>query len=258
MEIICPTCNKIFKIKPNKIRAINYCSNECRRKGKYINCLHCNKSFYVSAKSKKKFCCAKCGHTWRSQNMIGEQAANYKGTGRYKCAICNNDFISYSKNPKYCSVLCKNKSLIKDRILKMCEYCKKEIWLCPSVVKWQALRGYKNFFCCKKCEFDYKVAENHPRWISDRSLVKDQYKSIRWSKEMCDWRKMVYERDKYICQMCFKKGIYLNAHHIKKFADYPNIRFDINNGITLCKDCHQKTKGKEDIFEQQFMERIAK
>lgn len=65
---------------------------------------------------------------------------------------------------------------------------------------------------------------------------------IRTSRETKIWRKSVFERDNYICQNCKKKNCYLEAHHIKSFAYYPKLRFDINNGLTLCKDCHNKTK----------------
>jgi macrodomain Ter protein organizer (MatP/YcbG family) len=53
------------------------------------------------------------------------------------------------------------------------------------------------------------------------------------------WRNAVFERDQYICQKCEKKGCYLNAHHKKTFKDYPELRTCIDNGITLCLECHR-------------------
>jgi 5-methylcytosine-specific restriction endonuclease McrA len=59
------------------------------------------------------------------------------------------------------------------------------------------------------------------------------------------WRAKVFKRDKYTCQMCgykFEKGIKyksLQAHHIKQVALYPELIYDIDNGITLCVDCHR-------------------
>ena len=68
---------------------------------------------------------------------------------------------------------------------------------------------------------------------------------IRWSLEMRLWRAAVFERDVYTCKKCGAKGVYLNAHHIKPFAKFPKLRFDVDNGITLCKLCHMKEHGWE-------------
>jgi hypothetical protein len=52
------------------------------------------------------------------------------------------------------------------------------------------------------------------------------------------WIKSVFKRDKYTCQHCGRIGGKLNAHHIKPFAKYPELRLDVNNGITYCRQCH--------------------
>ena len=49
------------------------------------------------------------------------------------------------------------------------------------------------------------------------------------------------ERDNYTCQICGTRGGDLEADHIKPFAYYPDIRFELSNGRTLCKPCHRKT-----------------
>jgi transposase/5-methylcytosine-specific restriction endonuclease McrA len=75
-------------------------------------------------------------------------------------------------------------------------------------------------------------------------ITERNYKErIALTGEEKKWRKKVYNRDDYSCQICHdrsQKGspIELNAHHIKSWKDYPESRFDINNGITLCKSCH--------------------
>jgi len=65
---------------------------------------------------------------------------------------------------------------------------------------------------------------------------------IRNSRKYAEWRKAVFERDNYICIICgYDKGHILQADHIKPFAHFPELRFDVDNGRTLCKNCHKKT-----------------
>lgn len=66
-------------------------------------------------------------------------------------------------------------------------------------------------------------------------------KLTRSSKEYKEWRRQVYERDDYTCQYCRKKGGKLQADHIKPFALFEELRFEVSNGRTLCEECHKKT-----------------
>ena len=79
--------------------------------------------------------------------------------------------------------------------------------------------------------------EKHPRFIKDRTKLK----SKRPRKEQIEFRNKVFERDNYTCQICFKYGEKLQADHIKPYCAYPELKDDINNGRTLCVDCHKKT-----------------
>lgn len=53
------------------------------------------------------------------------------------------------------------------------------------------------------------------------------------------WRQKVFSRDRFSCQICGKVGGNLNAHHIMPWADYPELRYQVSNGITLCEMCHR-------------------
>jgi len=65
---------------------------------------------------------------------------------------------------------------------------------------------------------------------------------LRTSKRYAEWREAVFERDDYTCQECGQRGGKLNADHIMKFAEYPELRFDVSNGRTLCVACHLLTE----------------
>lgn len=67
-------------------------------------------------------------------------------------------------------------------------------------------------------------------------------KKLYFSKKYKQWRKDIFGRDNFACQCCGVVGGELNADHIRPWAFFPELRFDINNGRTLCVNCHRKTE----------------
>lgn len=62
-------------------------------------------------------------------------------------------------------------------------------------------------------------------------------------KKHREWRDKVLRRDKYLCQECLRYGKKVPAkiaHHIKPADEYPELRYDVNNGRALCLACHNK------------------
>lgn len=84
----------------------------------------------------------------------------------------------------------------------------------------------------------YNSGEEHWNW---QGGITPENRKIRTSTEYKKWRKDVFERDGFTCQLCGIKGGELHADHILQFAYYPESRLDINNGRTLCKPCHLNT-----------------
>lgn len=72
------------------------------------------------------------------------------------------------------------------------------------------------------------------------------------------WRQSVYKRDNFQCQwpQCNLKRK-LNAHHIKTWSNNIGLRFNIDNGITLCAYHHKLIKGLEHIYEAIFLKIVA-
>jgi hypothetical protein len=146
------------------------------------------------------------------------------------CLQCNKKFskkkTSCKKSwaiAKFCSKICAAKSVqIKNytRINKVCIICDKEF----TVEKY---RKDTAKCCSKEC---FHKSRNF-------GLTSDS-KKIRNGKEFRKWRELVFEKDDWTCQKCLVRGEELNPHHIFNFSDNEEKRFDVNNGITLCRKCH--------------------
>jgi hypothetical protein len=97
---------------------------------------------------------------------------------------------------------------------------------------------------------------NHPNY---KHGINRKFRTVWHSRfEYKEWRKSVYERDNYTCQMCDKPSNGdLQCHHILPVKDYPLLIVDIDNGITLCEACHRSIKGKEHDYIKVFQEIVS-
>ena len=164
------------------------------------------------------------------------------------CKICEKEFYvkpSRVKTARYCSRKCHHKGIeTGGRIKCKCKVCGKIYFTFRSQIK--RMRGSK--YCSKKCQSKgmtlFHSRENAHNWQGGKTA---ESKLIRRSAEWKKWRKAVFERDNYTCQECGRKRkngdrVVLEPHHIKSFAHFPELRFEVSNGQTLCYECHQKTK----------------
>ena len=117
----------------------------------------------------------------------------------------------------------KEKTLSR-RPLIICRQCSKEFRV-------KEYRRFTAFFCSHKCSTDFR---NHG--------ISTENEKVRRCAEYKKWRKSIFEIDNFTCRECGKRGGTLNADHIKPFAIFKELRFDINNGQTLCESCHKKTE----------------
>jgi 5-methylcytosine-specific restriction endonuclease McrA len=136
-----------------------------------------------------------------------------------------------TKTNKKISETLKQKNSKKPDFNKKCVVCESIITL-----KNKNLLDKKKF-CSNVCKFESNKGENSYAWKGGKT---EQSKLIRQSKEYKLWRSAVFARDNYTCIWCFSK-IEIQADHIKPFAHYPELRFAIDNGRTLCRDCHRTT-----------------
>ena len=88
-------------------------------------------------------------------------------------------------------------------------------------------KGSTNYISLVSCEdYKYEVVDTKKKYRDDAN-----YKI---------WRTNVFKRDFYTCQHCSVKGGKINAHHIKPYKNHIELRTVLENGITLCYECHIK------------------
>jgi biotin operon repressor len=104
--------------------------------------------------------------------------------------------------------------------------------------KTMSLASREKMSAAKKGKYVGKLNSN---WKGN--LVSDEVRERR-SYIAKKWRKQVTERDDHKCQKCGSRDK-LHAHHIKEFKDHPDLRWDLNNGITVCVFCHEKIHNRK-------------
>jgi len=163
----------------------------------------------------------------------------------YTCKQCGKQFSdSPSSKRKCCSRTCAGKWRSEHRLSELQAQRIKEsnhnrIWKESSRKKSSETlkrKGIRPPSQKGKPHFTFRGAKN-PRW---KGGITPENKRIRMSLEYRLWRKAIFERDNFTCQKCGQRGGRLRAHHIFNFADYPENRTEISNGITLCQKCHNK------------------
>jgi len=135
---------------------------------------------------------------------------------KHICLWCKKEFMHVSKNVKYCNHKCYG----------------------------QSKKGIKVEWLNKPEHFEKSrirmTGENNPLWKGGNS------DADRRNSEYKNWRVAIFQRDNFTCQVCGYingKGIKrkdLNAHHIISWTRMPQLRYLIDNGVTVCIDCHKK------------------
>lgn len=150
------------------------------------------------------------------------------------CLICNKEFKTWPCLVKrggglFCSRVCRGAHQTIMGIKHYnCKVCNKEVLVSGS----RKTKNFPNKFCSQAC---MGIFFRTPTYNPDKN------KAERTSQKYLVWRKQVFNRDNYTCQMCGERGGRLCADHIKPFAHYPELRTELSNGRTLCVDCHKLT-----------------
>lgn len=219
---------------PKKIMDMNFIIKEFWDRG-YI--LFDDK--FIGAKAKMKYNCMK--HPTEELEITWSDFKNGRG-----CKHCANDKRRKLKQKNIEDVRdtfnSKGLVLVSDTYVnnrtELEFYCKKHTDEIQTATEWCV--GKSEVSVCKYCIGEYhserQRGEKSHLW---KGGVRDEAQALRETLEYKRWRESVFKRDNYTCQKCFKcKSNRLQAHHIHPFYLYEELRHDINNGITLCVDCH--------------------
>lgn len=114
-----------------------------------------------------------------------------------------------------------------------------------------------NYYCHKCANAIYHSKEKHWNWNFNLTQAERESRSREYfCKENNEFKKKVRERDKYICQLCGKKNNII-VHHLNSYNTDIENRFNIENGIVLCEECHKnfhKKYGYGNNTKEQFYE----
>lgn len=200
-------------------------------------CTSCNESFSLPFWLSKinKTCSKQCGYLYiKIRN---------KNRNVCFCKTCEKSFKKKSgSRGLFCSKMCYWNS--KNRLIDYkCIGCNKIISSCKGVLR------------CNKCFSETNKGENHWNWKGGNrsrdihSLFNPQY---------VEWRTSVFSRDNYKCRIADKNcSGQLEAHHILPWRDFVELRYQINNGITLCHAHHPRKVSEEKRLSPYFQELVS-
>ena len=158
------------------------------------------------------------------------------------CELCGGNFNARRSVNRFCSTLCSNKWTAKHFPPATTRFkVGHKAWNAGLPISGMSGKLHKQ--STKERMRKKFIGENGPNWKG--GVTAENYR-LRRSGKYAEWRQAVFERDNYTCKICGDKSvkghrIRLEADHILQFAFYPALRFDVDNGRTLCQECHRKT-----------------
>jgi endogenous inhibitor of DNA gyrase (YacG/DUF329 family) len=245
---VCQHCGETFWRYPSQLVGVGqgrFCSRSCMASSRTgdknscwnggqdtRSCAGCGKAFRAVPANPQRFCSRECG------NRCGIKRGKPRTSIERTCTHCGKTFFLKASavargHGKFCSQRCKTSHSGADYTCKQCG----KRFHAPI----NNLRGGRKF-CSQQCRANYWG----PRWRGPNSPCWKGASAYGRIAEMCrtdykEWRKAVYARDDYTCQRCKRRGVYLHAHHKQPWAQFPELRYAVDNGETLCAECHKIT-----------------
>lgn len=245
---ICVRCGAPFTVERASAKT-RHCSHACYRTGMAGDnhpkhkakvpriCEYCRADFlawpFKVRDGGARYCSPRCFHAARKTGISGPSLEQV-------CAICEQPFRTWPYRVRAGAITCSRacydamtrilpRPIDKSRLqgeTRTCVICAAPFYFSAS----RAREGQPGRTCSLKCRGAWQKLQ--PRKSTSRD-----------SAAYREWRAAVYRRDNYTCQRCGVRSSRknrLHAHHIKYWADYPELRFEVSNGLLLCGSCHAR------------------
>lgn len=194
-------------------------------------CPQCKKSFYVSRsrKDKRKYCSKEC--QYQSRKGMSFPRKDWGGNGTYErteemrrkaSEVALRGYANGRVNPN------KGKRMSEEQRKKISE---------NNAHWWKGKKKSEEY---RRNMGKNRKGANNPAW---KGGVTPRHSKIRESLDYTLWREKVFKRDDFTCQKYKTKGGKLRAHHISNFSEFPELRFVVDNGITLSNIAHKEFHG---------------
>ena len=219
-------------------------------------CKQCSGVFFSYPSDRRIFCSRICCNQNPERAKKLSLAILKRGNSKqeFSCQSCQKIMFGYPKWKKYCSRACFYSAHIpwnKNKKFPQISGQNSQYWtgirmcLCGKLKVWAAKR-------CRNCHIRFAIGENAGNWQGGKLTLREAIKS---SKEYKKWCIESLKRDHFICTNCKTRDSMLDVDHIKPFAliihqnkiktledaiKCPEL-WNLNNGRTLCRDCHKKT-----------------
>jgi len=271
----CIVCGVTFPVKPSHFDLRHCCSRSCqaihlrsftgsknpnwRGGATKLTCLDCHNTYHVIPARAviSKYCSRLCQNRWQARQM---RKRPKRRTPIKAILLIRKDIHRQYWSLRLFATRCRSCRRIINKTKTYCvcckPYCGKLSWpcvICRGKIEAYPSQRNKKKTCNPECRKAYarcrQLGTASHRFVDGSTPVKTR---VRNSAAMQQWRQAVFDRDDFTCTACGDRGGVLHAHHIVPFAHIfkrNRLRtvkgamsctalWDVNNGTTLCKQCH--------------------
>jgi len=238
-QLLCTSCGELFSSPGNQTRLCPKCHPLCFVCGKPVRratsekfCSNDCSNHYrrTVGMPEKQHVCQLCGGVFVSRAAVASRCESCR-----KCLICGTEIANQTAPLKQrcCSQRCAGLLLMKtnpehmrriQRLARTPEARRKR-----GIAISNAKRGIPRYDLRGPKHFNWRGGTTALHHIRTHAMSTIEYKT---------WRQAVFERDHHTCQDCGTTEGYLQAHHDYCWRDFPELRYVVENGVTLCQKCH--------------------